>query len=123
MIKCQAENLGHALNRMLEFNGNEGGWSLRGGGGFQENRKPGKEEEIMNRKVWARSSHQLVGGAGTIILVNCYFSSLLLFAVVFTIFRRDQDRRQTHLAVASELVAEHGEAPQAGWKWLERKKG
>ena len=98
-------------------------WRWRGGGGFQENRKPGKEEEIMNRKVWARSSHQLVGGAGTIILVNCYFSSLLLFAVVFTIFRRDQDRRRTHLAVASELVAEHGEAPQAGWKWLERKKG
>ena len=109
---------------MLEFNGNEGGWSWRGGGGFQENRKPGKEEEIMNRKVWARSSHQLVGGAGTIILVNSIVTFLkLLFAVVFTIFRRDQDRRQTHLAVASELVAEHGEAPQAGWKWLQRKKG
>ena len=71
---------------MLEFNGGwvelEGRWY----GGFQENRKPRKEEEIMNRKVLARSSHQLVGGAGTIILVNCYFS-LLLFAVVFTICR------------------------------------
>ena len=56
------------------------------------------------------------GRGAAIILVNCYFS-LLLSAVVFT------RPGQTHLAVASQLVPEHGEAPQAGWKWLQRKKG
>ena len=66
----------------------------------------------MNRKVWARSSHQHVGGAQPL------FWSIVTFRGSF-----HKTWGLTHLAVASQLVPEHGEAPQAGWKWLQRKKG
>ena len=97
----------------MEF---EGRWWLSGKQKTRKGRRDYEQESLGTKQPSA------CGWGDAIILVNCYFS-LLLFAVVFTIFRRDQDRRRTHLAVASELVAEHGEAPQAGWKWLERKKG